>query len=85
MFMKISWVKITSTRTKGCKMKCLWFGIKDYCKDCWHDWVLTRLVNTYENEKIEEGWLWKEGNLWHYIRQRKEHFADASKKIKKRK
>jgi hypothetical protein len=60
-------------------MKYIWLGIKDYCRDCWHDWLLTRLVNTYDNEKIEEGWFWKvcrvfpwkEGSVWHYIRQRK--------------
>jgi len=58
-------------------MKYIWLGIKDYCKDCWHDWLLTRLVNTYDNEKIEEDWTWKEGSLWHYINQRK--VAERSK------
>lgn len=52
-------------------MKYIWLGIKDYCKDVWHDWLLTRFVNTYDNGKIEEDWIWKEGNLWYYIRQRK--------------
>ena len=52
-------------------MKYIFMGIKDYCKDCWHDWLLVRFVNTYDNEKIEEDWTWKEGNLWHYIKQRK--------------
>lgn len=51
-------------------MKYIFLGIKDYCKDCWHDWLIHRLVNLY-NEKIKEGWLWKEGSLWHYIQQRK--------------
>lgn len=52
-------------------MNNIWLGIKDYIKDCWHDWLLARLVNTYDNEHIEEDWIWKEGNLWHYIQQRK--------------
>ena len=80
-------------------MKCLWFGIKDYCKDCWHDfwfkfwnalWDFTRrrTCKCYVWRK-NEGLLVKEGNLWHYIQQRrfahKKLFADASKKIKKRK
>lgn len=52
-------------------MKEIILGIKDYCKDCWHDWLMHRLIKTYPDENIREEWLWKEGNLWHYIRQRK--------------
>lgn len=61
-------------------MKYIWLGIKDYCKDCWHDWLLTRLVNTYDNENIEEDWIWKEGSLWYYINQRK--IAERSKNVR---
>lgn len=52
-------------------MKYIWLGIKDYCKDCWHDWLITKLVNMYEEETVKVDWLWKEGNLWYYIQQRK--------------
>lgn len=52
-------------------MKYIWLGIKDYCKDCWHDWLMYRLIKTYPAESIQEEWLWKEGNLWYYIQQRK--------------
>lgn len=74
-------------------MKCLWFGIKDYIKDCRYDRAV-REVNKHHflvevKDKIRGDWYplheRKEGSVWHYIRQRKEHFADASKKIKKRK
>lgn len=78
-------------------MKCIWLGIKDYCKDCWHDWLIHRVKHYYflveAKDRLRGDWYplhdWKEGNLWHYIQQRrfahKKHFADASKKIKKRK
>ena len=56
-------------------------GIKDYCKDCWHDWHLHYVEKSIGNEplfcmaKDEDAWIamidWKEGDLWHYIRQRK--------------
>lgn len=52
-------------------MKYITLGIKDWCKDMWHDWLLIRLVSTFANKNLEEGWLWKEGSVWHYIRQRK--------------
>lgn len=66
-------------------MKYIWLGIKDYCKDCWHDYLVAKLkkfgcaiydyipANTTE---LVSGYLdfaktWKKGNLWDYIRQRK--------------
>lgn len=62
-------------------MKYIWLGIKDYCKDVWHDWLLDRLQASYPNATIyfyDHGYdanfetcHWKEGNLWHYIQQRK--------------
>lgn len=62
-------------------MKYIWLGIKDYCKDCWHDWhlhclekIYGELPMFYMSEK-EDSWVavidWKEGNLWYYIKQRK--------------
>lgn len=51
-------------------MKDTILGIKDYCKDCWHDWLNKRLLKV-ESTRIQGVWLWKEGNVWHYIRQRK--------------
>lgn len=63
-------------------MKYIILGIKDYCKDCWHDWLLKRLYNYYKGKKqlsYFEPKLdmyvcvnpWKEGSVWHYIKQRK--------------
>ena len=62
-------------------MKYIWLGFRDYIRDCWHDWLLDRLQATYPNATIyfyDHGYdadietrHWKEGNLWHYIRQRK--------------
>ena len=55
-------------------------GIRDYIKDCWHDWLLDRLQAAYPNATIYiydheydadiTIYHCKEGNLWHYIRQR---------------
>ena len=62
-------------------MTYIWLGIKDYCEDVWHDWLLYRLQAVYPNATIyfyDHGYdadietsLSKEGNLWHYIHQRK--------------
>ena len=62
-------------------LKAIRLGVKDYCEDCWHDWHLRCLEKAYgelpmfymsENEDV---WVaiidWKEGNLWHYIKQAK--------------
>lgn len=43
-------------------------GIKDYSKDCWHDWLYSKLRDV---DSDAQAWLWKEGDLKHYIRQRK--------------
>lgn len=63
-------------------MREVYLGIKDYIKDCWHDYVL---VPRYEREQIrDDGWVlgkyvpFKEGSVWHYIRQRR-----IAKRIKK--
>ena len=73
-------------------MKCIWLGIKDYIKDKLHDYYVYKLFCIHKRPMyIEQDDMllplceWREGSVWHYIRQRKEHFADASKKIKKRK
>lgn len=66
-------------------MKYIWLGIKDYCKDCWHDWLANRLkkfgckIYDYQpakNTNLVSGYMipfvsWKEGNLWHYIQNRR--------------
>ena len=54
-------------------MKYIWFGIKDYCKDIWHDWLVWRYRNSFTKDSEKQGppILWKEGNIFHYIRQRK--------------
>ncbi len=71
-------------------MKYIWLGIKDYCKDCWHDWLRNRLFALYKDNtnKIllvsDKRYIhlmpWKEGNLWHYIQQRR-----TANKVKKAK
>lgn len=62
-------------------MKYIWLGIKDYCKDCWHDFLLEHLFRCYKKCVIyfisnqtgirHELAFWKEGSVWHYIQQRK--------------
>ena len=64
-------------------MKYIWLGIKDYCKDCWHDfirketnrygWNIREAVDYYKNGRVKYVGVpvWKEGSVWHYIRQRK--------------
>ena len=62
-------------------MKYILQGIKDYCKDCWHDWLFKNLRKFYKKMPITfydrktgislDIGKWKEGNLWHYIQQRK--------------
>lgn len=62
-------------------MKEIWLGTKDYIKDIWHDW-LRRRVMAYGGKVMDcarnggskfwtESDSWKEGNLWHYIQQRR--------------
>ena len=68
-------------------MKETFLGIKDYCKDCWHDfwywfwdslweWTNKRCTRCYVWDK-NDGCYTKEGNLRHYIQQRK-----IAKKVK---
>lgn len=65
-------------------MKDIFLGVKDYCKDCWHDWLRNRVVayggKVYDRcynlgDENKPYWAlscsWKEGSVWHYIRQRK--------------
>lgn len=64
-------------------MKCVWLGIKDYIKDCWHDWLRRRVMayggkvmDCVRDIKDNNKWWtesdpWKEGNLRHYIQQRR--------------
>lgn len=60
-------------------MKSVILGIKDYMKDTWHDWHLHCVEKSIGNEPLfcmeKDAWVamldWKEGNLWHYIAQRK--------------
>lgn len=62
-------------------MKYIWLGIKDYCKDCWHDFwywfwgklevFCTRRANRCYCWKKNEGYFTKEGSVWHYIQQRR--------------
>lgn len=58
-------------------MKYIILGIKDYCKGCWHDWLVKRLSKLHP--KIYFPCRWHEGGVWHYIRQRK---IANNKKIK---
>ena len=62
-------------------MKCIWLGIKDYCKDCWHDFwfIFWNWLDTFTSRRLyrthcwryNEGICTKEGSLVHYIKQRK--------------
>lgn len=55
-------------------MKYIILGIKDYCKDCWHDYIECKWAKLHRTElsrNVNRWWKWKEGNIWHYIRQRK--------------
>lgn len=62
-------------------MKYILQGIKDYCKDCWHDFLFRHLQKFYKKCPIyfisnQTGVrldieFWKEGSVWHYIKQRK--------------
>lgn len=62
-------------------MKSVCLGIKDYIRDCWHDfwyWFWDLLYN-FTNRRCVKCYVWdqndgyytKEGSVWHYIRQRK--------------
>lgn len=75
-------------------MKYIFLGIKDYLKDCWHDYLVAKLKKfgcaIYDyipaNTELVSGYLkpaktWKKGNLWDYIRQRKA--AKLLKQIKR--
>ena len=72
-------------------MKYIWLGIKDYCKDCWHDFLFRNLQKYYKRRPIfyindktgvrSDLSFWKEGNLQHYIQQRK--VANLLKEIKR--
>lgn len=61
------------------------WGICDYLSDCWHDYKIRyEYKHTKGNRRkweIVTTLLWKEGNLWHYIRQRR--IAKRVKKIRK--
>lgn len=65
-------------------VKSILLGIQDYMKDCFHDRVaadaemmgcrLYEKVTYFDGNKTFNRWVstvtWKEGNIWHYIRQR---------------
>ena len=75
-------------------MKYILLGIKDYCKDCWHefwfkfwnkldDFTTRRLARTYCWAK-NDACFCKEGNLRHYIQQRKaKKLLDEIKQLQK--
>lgn len=72
-------------------MKYVFLGIKDYCKDCWHDfwyWFWDRLATFFTRRSMRcyvwrynEGCYTKEGSVWRYIQQRK--VAQLLKEIKR--
>ena len=70
--------------------KSIFLGIRDYCRDVYHDW-LNRRALAIGSRVYDKGdcdgvpiWFvaidWKEGSVWHYIRQRK-----IGNKVKKEK
>lgn len=60
-------------------MKYIILGIKDWCKDTWHDFLVKHISKYYVfievRNRTKGDWYplhkWKEGSVWHYIRQRK--------------
>lgn len=72
-------------------MKYIFQGIKDYCKDYWHDWLRKQVMNyggkvmdcitTNKNKQWIESDVWKEGSIWYYIKQRKasKHIFNSKK------
>lgn len=49
-------------------------GMKDYLKDIWHDYIerkWAKLHKTGLSANVVQWWEWKEGNLKHYINQRR--------------
>ena len=67
---------------KGSIMSYVIKGLYDYLKDCHHDRLVEDAMDLncilYEKakdvkgkEKLIPSFYWKEGNLWHYIKQRK--------------
>lgn len=76
-------------------MKAILLGIGDYCKDVWHDWLVSRMKKIYGSKDLmfyndySETYShiigWKEGNLLHYIKQRKIAKGDKDEKNKKAK
>lgn len=67
----------------------VWLGIMDYLNDCRHDRVYDIITGDYcqwvcddigdKKFKFVNSGHWKEGNVWHYIQQRK--IAYAKKKL----
>lgn len=61
-------------------MKNIILGIRDYIKDCCHDWRFHCIEKDYDYKLYYEDpdidyWIplvdWKEGSVWYYIKQRK--------------
>lgn len=60
-------------------MKYIILGIKDWCKDTWHDFLVKHISEYYVFIEVrthtKDDWYpihkWKEGSVWHYIKQRK--------------
>ena len=64
-------------------LKAIWFGIKDYINDIQHDKLLRKAerfnckvkdkIIRFNKKKMYTDYIdavtWKEGNVWHYIRQ----------------
>lgn len=49
-------------------------GMKDYLKDIWHDYIERKWAKLHRTElsrNVDQWWKWKEGNLKHYINQRR--------------
>lgn len=60
-------------------MKHITQGISDYLHDCWHDFLVKHISKHYAFIEARDhtmgDWYpihkWKEGSVWHYIKQRK--------------
>lgn len=74
-------------------MKALWFGIKDYLYDVSHDRLIHKISRKYKQtvcdnisntkkSKYIESFEWKEGNIFHYIYNRRLGFSNRNKRLR---
>lgn len=71
-------------------MKYIYLGVCDYLLDVKHDKAIRKVEEFYVDIKVRDSFdgnfvrphKWKEGSVWHYIRQRKKAKQWATRGIK---